>query len=132
MNSGAAMLGGHRRVSASRAMLSSRTFTPGSPRTPANRPSVCSSIERAHARSSGRPRTFATRCAWMRALAGEICGSTPEADVVDRVGGDVVRPQARVVGPLAREVVEHEARWLLRASVAWLGPRLLKNVASGA
>ncbi len=41
---------------------------------------------RARARS-GRPRTAATRWAWMRALACEICGSTPEPDVVTASAG---------------------------------------------
>ena len=63
----------------SRARLSSVTLTPGSPRTPRARPSVWSSTS-ARTRASGSRRTRATRLAWMRALASEMWGSTPEAE----------------------------------------------------
>ena len=42
---------------------------------------MCSSIS-SLTRSSSSPRSSATRLAWMRALATEICGSTPDAEVV--------------------------------------------------
>jgi hypothetical protein len=49
--------------------------------TPRKRPSVLSSMSLS-TRCSGSRRTAAIRCAWMRALAGEMCGSTPEPEVV--------------------------------------------------
>src|SRR4029077_17480679 len=49
--------------SASSARFSSRTLTRGSPRTPANLPSVCSAIN-VRTRTRSRPRTRATRAAW--------------------------------------------------------------------
>ena len=54
------------------------------------RPSVFSSIS-SRTRSSGSPRTSATRRAWIRALASEMCGSTPEADVVTASTGTSAR-----------------------------------------
>ena len=52
-----------------------------------------SSTARARGRGRGRARA-ATRLAWMRALASEMCGSTPEAEVVAASAGTraAVRP----------------------------------------
>ena len=69
-------------ASSSRAMLSSSTFTPGSPRNSERPAGRCSRRSARATRSSGIPRTAATRFAWIRAFASEICGSTPEAEVV--------------------------------------------------
>ena len=38
-------------------------------------------------RSRGMPRSSATRLAWISALTSEMCGSTPDADVVTASGG---------------------------------------------
>src|ERR1019366_1720268 len=77
----------------SRARLSCSTFTPGSPENPSPRPCVyraTSDITRA----SGSLRTAAMRWAWMSALAGEMSGSIPDADVLTASTGifAVVRP----------------------------------------
>ena len=45
------------------------------------------------------PRTSATRLAWMRALAAEMCGSTPEAEVVTASTGTSARVSPGVYGP---------------------------------
>src|SRR5262249_17236871 len=66
-----AVVVGHCWDSLSRATLSSSTFTPGSPRTPRARPSVFWPISWS-TRSSGMPRTFEIRCAWIRAFAWEM------------------------------------------------------------
>src|SRR5262249_6098937 len=86
---------GHRVERESRARLSSRTFTPGSPSTPSDRPSVWSSIS-FWTCARGRWRTAAMRCAWIAALAGEICGSMPEAELVTASTGTwaAVRPRS--------------------------------------
>ena len=73
---------GHR----SSASLSLVVFTPGSPSRPRKRPSVFSRTS-CWTRSSGIPRTRATRRAWIAALASEMCGSTPEPDVVTASAG---------------------------------------------
>ena len=62
----------------SRARLSRRTFTPGSPRKPRARPSVWSSM-RARTVSRSRPRSSATRVACSAALATEMWGSSARA-----------------------------------------------------
>ena len=69
---------------------------------------------------------MATRAAWMRAFAGEMCGSTPEADVVAASAGTSCARQARDVGPLAREVVEHEAP-LLHGQRRLVGPAVVEE-----
>jgi hypothetical protein len=56
-------------------------LTPGSPSRPRKRPSVLSSIS-SLTRSIGIWRTAAMRLAWISALSSEMCGSTPEAEVV--------------------------------------------------
>ena len=84
---------GHRGASLSSARLSSSTFTPGSPRTPSARPSVLLVDQLLHAVERDAAH-LATRRAWMRAFACEMCGSTPEAEVVAASTGTsaAVRP----------------------------------------
>ena len=53
----------------------------GSPRTPSVRRVVCSSTRRVTA-AIDMPRALATRGAWSRALATEMCGSSPEPEAV--------------------------------------------------
>ena len=62
------------------ARLSSRTSTPGSPENPIPRPSVYFEINRRTV-DIERWRTAAMRYAWMSALASEMSGSIPDADV---------------------------------------------------
>ena len=75
---------GHRRLLVE-ARLSSSTLTDFAAE-PEQRPSrvVVDQLEHALAR---QPARAATRLAWMRALASEMCGSTPEADVVAASAG---------------------------------------------
>ena len=68
------------------ASLSLTTFTDFGPPRPSNGRLVASSTSPI-TRDSGRLRFFATRLAWIRAFAYEICGSTPEAEVVTASGG---------------------------------------------
>ena len=64
-----------------RARLSSSTLTSGSPEKPSPRPPVYVAIRRLTS-ASGRWRTAAMRCAWMWALATEMSGSIPDAEVL--------------------------------------------------
>ena len=86
--------------SLSSARLSSRTFTPGSPKKP-ERATVGvlrrSAAARSRAAGAGRRRRGATGA---RAYAGEMSGSMPERRGRDRVDRDVADRQARVVRPL--------------------------------
>src|SRR5690348_17392616 len=66
--------------------LSFSTFTRGSPRIPNWRPEVARSTSRVTA-STDIPRARATRAIWYLAAAGEMSGSTPEADAVTRSTG---------------------------------------------
>ena len=74
------------------------TFTPGSPSTPRKRPSVLAPIS-CSTRASGMPRVRAMRLAWMRAFACEMCGSTPEAEVVTASTGTLAFVSPGVNGP---------------------------------
>ena len=76
---------------ASKAMLSRSTLTRGSPITPRTRPSIAAST-RARTLSSGTPRALATAATCASAFSGEICGSSPEAEVVTASAG---------IGPVA-------------------------------
>ena len=76
----------HRDVSRSRARLSSSTLTEPWPPRPNSGLLVWSSMS-FRTRARERPRRSATRCDWMRALATEMSGSTPEADVVTASDG---------------------------------------------
>ena len=70
-------------------MFNSSTLTRGSPKTPNRHPSVCASIiERTTA--TGSPFVRATRGACAYAFAGEMCGSSPEADDVTASAGTFV------------------------------------------
>jgi hypothetical protein len=62
------------------------------------------------------PRAVATRATWNSAAAGEMSGSSPEAEVVTRSTG---------IGPLPVDVRRASTRALIAAISAWLvGPRL--------
>ena len=77
---------GHRDVSRSRARFSSSTLTEPAPPSPNSGLLVWSSTS-SSTRARESPRRSATRCDWMRALASEMSGSTPEAEVVTASGG---------------------------------------------
>ena len=113
MSPGAATVDIYLPPSLTSARLSSRTFTPGSPKRPSQRPSVFSLIS-FWTVASGRWRTAATRCACSCAYASEISGIDPGRRRHDRVDRDLVDRQARVVGPLELEhgvgVLLHELR----------------------
>src|SRR6202011_4297753 len=72
----------------SKARLSARTLTRGSPSNPARRPAVFS-LTNWRTRSSGILRAFATRGTWNKAASGEISGSSPLPEVVTRSIGTV-------------------------------------------
>ena len=61
------------------------------------RPAACT-------RARSRPRTSATRRAWIWASSSEMCGSTPEAEVCTASGGMSPLREAWVIGALALEV----------------------------
>src|SRR5580692_8956791 len=65
----------------SRSRFSWSTFTPGSPEKPRPRPDVYLET-RPSTTESGRRRTAATRWACIQALACEISGSSPEAELL--------------------------------------------------
>src|ERR1700690_3040008 len=70
----------------SRARFNRRTLTPASPRTPRARPSVFAEM-RACTRPIARLLAFATRAAWMSALATLMWGARPLADDVTASAG---------------------------------------------
>ena len=71
----------------SSARLSSSTFTRGSPKKPNWRPSVCAVDERPHREPSRPAARRATRATWRTAFAGEMSGSSPDADDVTMSDG---------------------------------------------
>src|SRR6185312_2978882 len=93
----------------SSAILSSRTLTRGSPKTPSWRPSTWRST------SARTPRARATRITWSIAFAGEMCGSSPEPDVVTMSAG--TGPRA----PSMRCTLSTRAA-MLAASARLVGP----------
>jgi len=68
---------------ASSARFSRSTLTRGSPMRPSARPLTCAATI-ARTFSSGNPRALATAGTSAKAVAGEISGSSPEAEVVTR------------------------------------------------
>ena len=86
----------------------------------------CRAIRSSTARS-GSPRTAATRWAWMRALASEMCGSTPEAEVVTASTGTSAAVSARVVRPLAPQVGAQVARPATSAQLGAVGAEVVEG-----
>ena len=88
------------------------------------------------------PRSSATRFAWTRALAIEMCGSRPEADAVTAsTGTDGVRPEA-VELAVGLDAVDDDRRDLLAVVVeaglvgsftkhGFVGPRFEPRLSDG-
>ena len=140
MNNDEDGFGGHRRgASLSRARLSSSTFTPGSPKTPAKRPSVLPGDQRANAGERRGARTAATRRAWIAALRLRRSAGRSRTRRSSRRRRAPGRRSARVVGPLAPEVggelvaVEEARRGRVRPAVGErAGARRCSRSATGA
>ena len=111
----------------SRARLSSRTLTPGSPRKPRLRPSVLSWISFCTV-ASGRCRTAATRCDCSVAFAGEMSGSIPEAEVVTASTGMSPIVEPGLYGPSSFRIA-CAATVTFFARSGFVGPRFAKVVA---
>src|SRR5579859_4599763 len=77
-------------ANASSARFSLSTLTRGSPKMPRSRP-VMFFLIRSRTVCSDTERVFATRGAWANAASGEMSGSRPEPDVVNRSAGNTVK-----------------------------------------
>ncbi len=116
----------------SRARFSSSTFTPGSPRKPSERPSVLSSIS-SLTRSSGDAARLGDAVGLDAGVGLGDVGIDAGGRVGDRVDRHVAAVEAGRVGPLEREVGVEVARANRCEELAcWLGPWLMKKVASAA
>ena len=105
----------------SRARLSLVTLTPGSPRTPRKRPSVLSAMS-SSTRASGRWRTAATRCAWMRGVGLRDVRVDAGAGGRHRVDGDLGVGQARVVAAARARGRRRAGRGRRTRADGWFGP----------
>ena len=106
-----------RRLSSS-ARFSSRTFTPGSPRKPSERPSVCSST-RASTSSTGRPRARATRAA----CSARVLGRDVRVETRARRGHRVDRHLGVAGEPVQLAVRGDALRSTAVRSSSFVGPR---------
>ena len=105
-----------RACSWSSARLSSSTFTPGSPRKPSDRPSVCADDQLAH-RVDRQVAGLGDPWAWSRAFATEMWGSSPRARRGHRVDGTSCRrqPVLSPVGGRPAATTSSSSVWVGRA-----------------
>ncbi len=104
-----------------------RTFTPGSPNTPSQRPAVFCEISFCTV-DSGRWRTAAMRRDWSRAYAGEISGSMPEADVTTASTGMSWIARPGLYGPSSSRTAFALSALMFFASAGFVGPRFANVV----